>query len=207
MIPTPRPLAAALAAFTLLAATTGCRVETHKNGHGDNEDVKVATPFGNMQVKTDDKAVATGVGLPLYPGATPIKKEGKNDGAADVNMSFGSFQMRIKALSFHSDDSPDKVLAFYRPAMAKYGDVIQCDNNHAVGTPTRTSQGLTCDKKKNNHISVSDDESQHELKAGSEQHQHIVSVNKDGSGTKLGLVSLDLPGKMSFGDDKDDEKQ
>lgn len=204
----PARLVAALAAVTLLAAS-GCRVETHKNGNGGSEDVKMATPFGNMQVKTDDKVVASGVGLPLYPGAVPVKKEnGKGDGAADVNMSFGSFQMRIKALSFHSDDDPDKILAFYRPALAKYGDVIQCDNDRAVGTPTRTSQGLTCDNKKSNHISVSDDNSgKHELKAGSEKHQHIVAVDKDGTGTKLGLVALDLPGNLSFGDSKDDEKQ
>jgi len=206
--PAVRPLVAALAAFALLAAT-GCRVETQKNASGDNENVKVATPFGNMQVKTDDKVIASSVGLPLYPGAVPIKKDnGKDNGAADVNMSFGAFQMRIKALSFHSDDSPDKVLAFYRPALAKYGDVIQCDNNQAVGTPTKTSQGLTCDNKKSNHISVTDDNSsKHELKAGSEQHQHIVAVDKDGNGTKLGLVALDLPGHMSFGDEKDDDKQ
>jgi hypothetical protein len=193
-----------LAALTLLAAA-GCRVETHNNGK--NEDVKMATPFGNMQVKTDDKVVASGLGLPLYPGAIPVKKDdgGKDSGAADVNMSFGSFQMRIKALSFHSDDAPEKVLAFYRPVLSKYGDVIQCDNDRAVGTPTQTSQGLTCDNKKSNHISVSDHNSgKHELKAGSEQHQHIVSVDRDGSGTKLGLVALDLPGHLSFGDDKDD---
>ncbi len=44
-----------------------------------------------------------------------------------------------------------------------------------------------------------------ELKAGSKQHQHIVSINPDGSGTKFGLVALDLPGHFSFGDkDADD---
>jgi hypothetical protein len=203
--PAARTLVSALAALSLLAAA-GCRVETSKNGNGDNENVKLATPFGNMQVKTDNKVVASSVGLPLYPGAVPIKKEnGKGDEAADVNMSFGAFQMRIKALSFHSDDAPDKILAFYRPALAKYGDVIQCDNDRPVGTPTKTSQGLTCDNKKSNHITVSDDTTgKHELKAGSEQHQHIVAVDKDGNGTKLGLVALDLPGHMSFGDDKDD---
>ena len=32
-----------------------------------------------------------------------------------------------------------------------------------------------------------------ELKAGSRQHQHIVAINPEGTGTKLGLVALDLP--------------
>ena len=43
-----------------------------------------------------------------------------------------------------------------------------------------------------------------ELKAGSKQHQHIVAVDPEGNGTKFGLVALDLPGHISFGD-KDDQ--
>jgi hypothetical protein len=46
-----------------------------------------------------------------------------------------------------------------------------------------------------------------ELKTGSQQHQHIVALDPDGGGTKIGLVALDLPGKLSFGDSKDDDKE
>lgn len=188
-------------------ALSGCRVESDKHGGGD--DVKVATPFGGMQVKTNESIVADEVGIPVYPGAVPIKKDdGKDSSAADVNMSFGGFQMRIKALSFHSDDDADKIERFYRNALKKYGDVVVCEHDHPVGTPTQTSQGLTCDNKKSNHISVSDSGSgKMELKAGSQQHQHIVGIDKDGVGTKIGLVSLDLPGHLSFGRDHDSDKQ
>ena len=150
----------------------------------------------------------SGVGLPDYPGAALIKKD-KDKGAADINMSFGSFQLRVKALSYRTDDSPDKVQAFYRNALARFGDVIECIDNHPVGTPTHTTEGLTCDNDKENHISVNEEiSSKRELKAGSKQHQHIVAIEPEGGGTKFGLVALDLPGHLSFGkDDSNDSSQ
>jgi predicted small secreted protein len=186
---------------------SGCNVESKK--HGTGEDVKVATPFGGMQVKTDEATVSDGLGLPVYPGSTVLKKKsGKDDDAADVNMSFGAFKMRIKAMSYHSDDAPEKVALFYKPALAKYGDVIECQHNKAVGTPVKTSQGLTCDNNKSNHVTVTEaGTGELEYKTGSQQHQHIVALEKDGSGTKIGLVALDLPGHLSFGDDSDGDKQ
>jgi hypothetical protein len=190
--------------ITATALMSGCRIESNKKNGNDN--VKIATPFGGMTVKTNDAAVVDGLGLPVYPGAELVKKD-KNSGAADVNMSFGSFQLRVKAASYRTSDNPDEVTAFYRKALGRYGDVIQCQNDKPVGAPTRTAEGLTCDNEKGNHVYVKDDESgkgKVELKAGSKQHQHIASINPEGNGTKFGLVALDLPGRLSFGD-KDDQ--
>jgi hypothetical protein len=190
----------------VIAATalmSGCRIESDKRNGNDN--VKIATPFGGMTVKTNDQAVVDGLGLQVYPGAELVKKD-KNNGAADVNMSFGSFQLRVKAASYRTPDSPEQVTAFYRKALGRYGDVIECRNDKSVGSPTHTAEGLTCDNEKENHVYVNDDESgKMELKAGSKQHQHIVAVDPEGNGTKFGLVALDLPGHISFGDK--DEKQ
>jgi hypothetical protein len=183
---------------------SGCRIDSHKEG--DNDNVKIATPFGGLQVKTND-AVAEGIGLPTYPGATLVKKD-KDNGAADVNLSFGNFHLRVKAASFRSTDSPDKVTAFYRNALKRYGDVIECSNNKAVGTTTRTAEGLTCDNDHETHITVDEEMSKKmELKAGSKQHQHIVAIDPEGAGTKFGLVALDLPGHMSGGDSGEENKQ
>jgi hypothetical protein len=185
--------AAALAVLTL-ALVTGCRVEEDK--HGDKGNVKIATPFGGMTVKTNDAQVEEGLGLPVYPGAVLIRKKGKDDGAADVNLSFGKFQLRVKAASYKTADTPDKVAAFYRKALARYGDVIQCQNNSPVGSPTRTPEGLTCDN--DNHVHTDQDLTEKfEFKAGSKQHQHIVAIDPEEGGTKLGIVALDLPGHLS----------
>src|SRR5258707_15836546 len=183
----------------------GWRVGSERGG--GRRRVEVATPFGGMTVKTNDNAVIEGLGLPVYPGAELVKKD-KNNGAADVNMSFGSFQLRVKAASYRTTDSPDQVTAFYRKALGRYGDVIQCQNDKPVGTPSRTAEGLTCDDEKHNHVYVNDDESgKMELKAGSKQHQHIAAIDPDGNGTKFGLVALDLPGHLSLGDKDDKQTQ
>jgi hypothetical protein len=207
------PGMATAAAFLMLSmaglATTGCTVDSHKQGDGDN--VKIATPFGGMSIKTDQNAVTAETGLPAYPGAQIEKKgdDGHNSGAADINMSFGSFKLRVKAVSYTTPDSPDKVLAFYRKGLAQYGTVIQCNGHQPVGTPTHTPDGLDCsDDSHKANVKVDEDYSERtELKAGSKQHQHIVGINPQGSGTKFGLVALDLPGHLSFGDDdKDSDK-
>jgi hypothetical protein len=69
-----------------------------------------------------------------------------------------------------------------------------------LGTPTATSEGLTCaDDKESGHVKI--DRGDYgsgvhgvELKAGSKRHQHIVGFEepKDGK-TRFALVALDLP--------------
>jgi hypothetical protein len=196
-------VAAMAAAVIAMAVMTGCQVDEHKNGDSDN--VKIETPFGGMQVKTNDNVVLDGIGLPVYPGAVAVKKgDHGNDGAADVNMSFGSFQLRVKAMSFRTGDSQDKVEEFYRKSLRRFGDVIACRDNRPVGAPTHTAEGLTCDNDKENHVTAGDSVSHGklELKAGSKLHQHLAEIDPDGAGTKFGVVALDLPGK-AFSDDGD----
>ncbi len=200
----PSRTASILLQLLLALAVTGCRISNdNKNG---NDNVKVATPFGGLQIKTNDAAAQASVGLPTYPGAELVKKEhgaDHNDGAADINMSFGSFQMRVKAVSYRTPDSPDKVQAFYRNALRRYGDIIECVNDHPVGKPDHTAEGLTCDKDNHHNSTPSEDKTAKvEFKTGSEKHQHIVSIEHEGAGTKFGLVALDLPGHISIGNDQ-----
>ncbi|WP_433967637.1 hypothetical protein [Tunturiibacter gelidiferens] len=197
-------LAATMATSMMLMS--GCRIENDK--HGDADNVKIATPFGGMSVKTNEAAGVDAIGLPVYPGAVMVKKKDKNDGAADINLSFGSFSLKVKAASYTTPDSPDLVAAFYRKALGRYGDVIQCQNNKPASSQTRTAEGLTCADDQKNHVKVDNDLSgKMELKAGSKQHQHIVGIDPEGSGTKIGMVALDLPGRISVGDDNDSTKQ
>ncbi len=195
---------ATLLALVLLG-TTGCRFEGREGHDGKDADVKFATPFGGMSVKTDEKTAQAGVGLSPYPGAVlnHDHNDSKDSDAADVNLSFGDFHLGVKALSYQSADAPDKVLAFYRKDMAKFGVVILCRDRVPVGQPTKTQDGLTCDaESKNSNIHVSED-GQQDLKAGSRQHQHIVSVEAKNGGTKIGLVALDLPGGLGGDDAKE----
>jgi len=188
----------AVATSLSVLVLSGCRIVDHKDGKNDN--VAISTPFGSMQVKTNDDADASAIGLAVYPGATPVKEKGDDNSSADVNMSFGDFHLGVKAASFQTGDSTDKVMEFYRKDLGRYGDVIECKGDHPIGTPTRTSQGLTCNDKDGHgsvHGSVNvDSEDEVELKAGSETRVHVVGIKPKDGGTRIGLVMLNLPSQL-----------
>jgi len=200
-----RLLAVAASLSTMLLS--GCRIVDHKDGKNDNVDI--STPFGSMSVKSNDNADASAIGLTVYPGASPVKDKGDDKNNADVNMSFGDFHLGVKAASFQTSDSIDQVIAFYRKDLGKYGDVIECKGDNAIGTPTRTSQGLTCnDKDAHGHVHGSvnvDSEDEIELKAGSQTRVHVVGIKEKDGGTRIGLVMLNLPSQLHPRDSKDTE--
>ena len=142
--------------------------------------------------------------LPAYPGSE-IVKDNDHDKSADVNMGFGEWTLRVRAVNYGTMDSQDKVTAFYKKALGRYGDVITCQGNAPVGTPTTTSEGLNCsDSGNHGNVKINDqDIGNHggfQLKAGSKRHQHIVGFQdpKDGQ-TRFALVALDLPGSGNSG--------
>lgn len=186
------------------SALSGCHVTTNKHGKDDNVDI--GTPFGSMSVKTNDDTVSASLGISPYPGAVVVKKTGDDSGSADVNMSFGDFHLGVVARSYQTGDKADKVTSFYRKDLARYGDVIACEGHNAVGTPTRTSQGLTCADSDKRHIKVSGKTDGLELRSGSNLHQRIVAVEDKDGGTRISLVKIDLPGGVGHShDDKESE--
>ncbi|MGI4829665.1 MAG: hypothetical protein ACRYFU_15935 [Janthinobacterium lividum] len=187
MIPKRRLLSVAALLFPV--ALAGCHVETHKDGKNNNVDI--GTPFGGLSVKTDEPATLSKLGLTPYPGATLVRKHNGEDGTADVNLSLGDFKLGVQAADLQTMDSQDKVLAFYRKDMRRYGAVLTCRGQDTVGQPTRTADGLTCNT---NQDHPGGDEMQ--LRAGSESHQHIVGLHAEDGGTRIGLVALDLPFKL-----------
>jgi len=186
--------ATALVAATVLLTISGCHVDSDKHGARDN--VNISTPFGGLHVRTNDDAVLESIGLASYPGAVMVqKRDNKGDDAADVDMHFGSFQLRVKAATYHTDDPIDTVESFYRKDLSRYGDVIACRGQNTVGEPAKTLAGLTCGDSPHRRITVDDDanENQLQLKAGSRSHQHIVTLQPERGGTRFGLILLDLP--------------
>jgi hypothetical protein len=186
----------ALIAMSGLLVAAGCRIQVDKNENGRDKNVKIDTPMGGLHVRTNQTAAAD-VGLPAYPGAQ-IAADKDGDKAADVHMGFGEWQLRVKVVTYKTPDPQAKVVAFYQKAMGRYGDVIQCDGDHAVSGPSVTREGLDCsDDQSKAHVHVSDDV-QMQLKAGSKHHQHIFAVQKnDGSGTRFTLIELQLPEGIS----------
>jgi len=174
-----------------------------KDANGQEKNVQVDTPFGGVHVNTD-QITAADLGLPVYPGAE-IVKDKDHDKSADVNMGFGEWTLRVRAVNYATVDSQDKVTAFYKKALGRYGDVITCQGNAPVGTPTSTSEGLTCaDSGKHGNVKIDDNDfgthGGFQLKAGSERHQHIVGFQDAENGkTRFALVALDLPAGSNGG--------
>jgi len=201
-------VAGLLAAAVMLSGLTGCRVHVDKGANGEDKDVKVDTPFGGVHVNTD-QTTASDLGLPAYPGAQLVRDK-ENSKSADVHLGFGEWELRVKAVNYSTSDSEDKVEAFYRQALGRYGDVIVCQDHTAVGKPTTTPEGLTCDDKdrKGSKFGVGESKQDSEglqLKAGSERHQHIVGFNPRVNGqTRFALVAIDLPGGEDGSSDKKD---
>lgn len=181
--------------LSVIAGLTGCRVHVDKDANGQEKTVQVDTPFGGVHVNTDQVS-ASDLGLPVYPGAEVVRGDDKHK-SADVHLGFGEWQLRVRAVSYATSDSPEKVADFYKKALGRFGDVITCQDKSPVGTPTVTSEGLTCADDSKNVKVDNQDVGSHEglqLKAGSKRHQHIVGFDhpRDGQ-TRFALVALDLP--------------
>lgn len=194
---------AALSLGVLLFGVSGCSVNEHKNG--DAENVHLHTPIGGLDVRTNS-AAGIDVGLPVYPGAVVTGDHGKDSGAADIHMSFGKWRLHVKAAEYKSKDPEFKVVAFYKKAMASYGDVLTCKDKKPVGQPVATSQGLTCANDHEYDVSMDAESSKHhvefgtpkisgdiKLLAGSPENQHIIEFTPTSDGTKFSIVSVQLP--------------
>jgi hypothetical protein len=204
----------AAAVAGLAGVLAGCRVNVDKGANGEDKKVQVETPFGGLHVNTDNIS-ASDLGLPAYPGAQPFVNNDMHK-SADVHMGFGEWQLRVRAVSYSTTDPADQVLAFYKKALARYGDVLTCKDKEPVGTPTTTSEGLTCadDSNKGVHVNMDSDDGKNkgmhynihegmELKAGSKRHQHIVGIEdkQENGKTVFSMVALDLPSGGNNGSD------
>ena len=196
--------------LAVVVSIAGCRVRTEKDANGDEKNVQVDTPFGGVHVNTD-QLTAADLGLPIYPGAQPMKGDDKHK-SADVHMGFGEWQLRVRAVSYGTPDAKDKVVAFYKKALGRFGDVLTCQGDAPVGTPTTTAEGLNCadtgrrsNFQFNGNKSGIPDPNGLQLKAGSKRHQHIVAFEepKDGQ-LHFTLVALDLPAAIDAKDNKSD---
>jgi len=190
--------------FIALAVLPGCNVNVRKDSEGQGRKVDIETPIGGVHVSK--AADVRDTGLPVYPGARlkernkdKNKDEGDDDDSsnnASVNISSSLFGLRVVALEYLSEDSPEKLIAYYTDKLKRYGNVIECHTNksHAGATidssdDSKGPQQLKCESDDRNGKIV-------ELKAGTRQSQHIVSIKPAdaGKGSDFGLVFVQVRG-------------
>ena len=148
-------------------------------------------PSGNKGagIYFNAEASAKDVGLPIYPGARPHKE--KEDDSESVKMGLwgGSFAFKLAVVKLESNDSPQKVAAFYKKALARYGTVLDCG---AASSQTGNKDGnesskkLTCEDDKPDPGGMT-------FKAGTKEKQHVVGIEPNGSGSVFQLVYVESP--------------
>lgn len=184
-------------ALSILLPIAGCHVQVDKGQNGEDKNVRIDTPLGGLHVRSDQTSAAD-LGLPVYPGAQ-ISPDREGDKSADVHLGFGQWQLRVKVVTYSTPDTQDKVLAFYKKTMGRFGDVIECEDGRPVGTPSVTGEGLSCREDNHTRINLNDgntltdNDSGLTLRAGSRHHQHLLAIKPTGSGTKFSLIELELP--------------
>jgi hypothetical protein len=187
----------ALPIATTALALTAC-VNVSKNSNGDNVDVK--TPFGSVSVRTN-QVKPEETGLNVYPGSKLVPKRGHDNDQANVNISSPWGQLRVIALNYHSDDAPEKVLAWYRHDLQqKYGKFLECKGGDLSIRHRDNTDGnqLTCGSERGNgkdYTYNSRDQNTTELKTGIDDKQHIVAVKPEDGGSNIALVYVQKHGE------------
>ena len=167
-----------------------CSLNVKKEQNGEDKQVDIRTPLGGIHVSKD--ANVADVGLAVYPGAR-LKQKGSDgeDKSANVDISSFGFRLKVIALQYESDDSPAKLVAYYKDQLRKYGNVLECHtNNIDLNTDMKRwdhgSHELTCEGSSG---------SKTELKVGTKEYQHIVAVEPEGKGSSFSLVYVHTHGK------------
>jgi hypothetical protein len=146
---------------------------------------------GDIEVglKLSDTATAADVGLPAYPGSKPYVESGDSSSAANLGLNTPLFGFKVVALKLQVAAAPDRVAAFYRQALSKYGKVLDCsagvDAPRKSKADTEDDAELTCDADETDDLV---------FKAGTENNQRIVAIKPYGTGTQFNLVHVDVRG-------------
>lgn len=149
-----------------------------------NKNVDVRSPIGDLHIGKD--ADAQRAGLPLYPGAQ-LKTDDKDSDQANLALLTETFGMKLIVAKYQSDDPPAKVIDFYRGKLKKYGRVLEC---HAHDHGGRVDVNDNDKDSKNQELKCEENSSSvTELKAGTEDNQHIVAVEpREDKGSTFSIV-------------------
>jgi hypothetical protein len=183
-------VAMALAALVL---AVGCKIKVDKAGEGGDKKVEIKTPWGGLKV--DEQPDPKDLGMAIYPGAK-LESLNEHKDNANVNIDMPMFGLKVVALKYSIDDSPDKVAAFYRERMHGFGKVVECrgekSDHEDINKSEEINLPVSCDKEdpKSDVLTI---------KAGTRGNQHLAKIEPMGKGSKLQL--LYLKARMS-GDEK-----
>jgi hypothetical protein len=125
------------------------------------------------------------LGVGIYPGAKVDERENQGKGA-NLSLEWGRDSVHLYVQKYVTNDPADKVLAFYRKELAKFGPVLECRDGKPMAA---VNSELKCEDDKDEHH-----EKHHEgiqLKSGTERKQHIVGVTPRKGGTDFDVAYVE----------------
>jgi hypothetical protein len=178
---------AVMATLTLPALTQDSDSDSH------NKNLDVRSSVGDLHIGNDADAQKTG--LPRYPGAR-LKAGEQSRNQANLSLFTEAFGMKLIVANYDSDDAPGKIIEFYRSKLKKFGKVLECHTDkhgsdvkvHSGDDDSKNDNGLKCDE---------DSGAGTELKVGTEDDQHIVSIEPGdaGKGATFALIYIHTRGE------------
>jgi hypothetical protein len=161
------------ATIALLAAVLPLAGQNTKSNSGNDR---------SSGLLLSEDATPRDVGLPAYPGSARAKDSDENS-ALQMGLWGPSAGFKLILLKLDAKDSPEKVAAFYRKALAKYGEVLDC-GKAAEKKIVAQSDAISCDADQPVDGGFT-------LKAGTKKKQHIVGIEPRDGHTRIALVYVE----------------
>jgi hypothetical protein len=185
-------------ATTLAAALFLSIASAQAQASNDDTDTSldIRSSVGDMHLGSD--ADARDTGLPVYPGAR-VRKHDDNRNSANLALFTSAFGFKLVVVNYDSNDTPGKIIAYYRGKLKKYGKVLECHtskhggdvNAHTDNDDSDKAKELTCEGDNTGDVV--------ELKVGTEDNQHIVAIEsaEGGAGSTFAIVYVRTRGKQA----------
>ena len=163
-------------ALPILLLAAGCTVAKQEE-NGRTTRLSISTPVGDLTARTGEGSGDTG--LPVYPGAQPMRDQ--NDGLERANVAIGTrwFGLRVVAAEYESPDSAGRITGFYRDELRRYGTVTECRGNVDFNAGRPECRGKP-------------DSDDIHLLAGTEKDHRMVSVTPHAGYTSFALISIQM---------------
>ncbi|MFZ0803415.1 MAG: hypothetical protein WBQ09_12330 [Terriglobales bacterium] len=189
----------ALSLVLVLALTTARVNAQSTNDDGKDKTFDLKSTVGDVHVGKD--VDLREMGLPAYPGAR-LRTGDEDRSNANLALFTSAFGVKLLVVHYDSDDDAGKIVDFYRGKLKKYGKVLECHSSHHGGDVhsnvdvdessdgSHKSKELKCEGGNTGSVI--------ELKAGTEDNQHVVAVEpgEKGKGSSLEMVYVHTRGKQ-----------
>lgn len=181
--------------LVLFAVVVGSAAAQSDDKGDQDKNFDVHSTIGDVHLGSDGNPRE--VGLPAYPGAR-LRKRDDNRSNANLSLFTSSFGFKLVIVNYDSDDAPAKIIAYYHERLKKYGKVLECHTSKNAEATSHTDSDDDSSKSKELKCEGDNTGPDVELKADTEDNQHVVAVEpaENGHGSTFALVYIRSRGKQ-----------